>query len=260
MRALFLYLSFLSLSAEPFYALTQTGTPLHGSYPHILFKERDSVTYHCLIPAFESRSFIAPVCLMSTGLLLISNNLFDRHDVKRIAAETFKGFDHSLDDYLQYAPAAAVYLIDLCGYRSANNFLKRSVILAEAEIMMLASVHTLKLASHVLRPDGSNHESFPSGHTAQAFVAASFLAHEYGKRSPWIAVAGYTAAAVTGCMRILNNRHWASDVLFGAGIGILCTELAYRLNRNSVMKFNSKLALLPSMGNKQYGASLHWAF
>lgn len=260
MRTLLFLLFCLSLFVTPVYALPPSDTLLPGPDQNQLFQEKDSATYYCMIPSCESRALIAPVCLMSTGLLLISNDLFDRQDVKRIASKVFKGFDHSLDDYLQYAPVAAAYLIDLCGYPSSNHFLKKSVILAEAEIMMLASVRTLKLASHVLRPDGSNYESFPSGHTAQAFVAASFLAHEYGKKSPWIAVAGYTAAAVTGCMRILNNRHWASDVLFGAGIGILCTELAYRLNRNSVMKFNSKLALLPAVGNKQYGAALYWVF
>ena len=39
--------------------------------------------------------------------------------------------------------------------------------------------------------------------------------------SPWYAVGGYAVATFTGVMRVLNNRHWISDVLSGAGIGIL---------------------------------------
>lgn len=71
------------------------------------------------------------------------------------------------------------------------------------------------------RPDGSNNKSFPSGHTATAFMAATMLHKEYGGRSPWYSIAGYSMATVTGVSRMLNNKHWLSDVLVGAGIGIL---------------------------------------
>jgi len=40
-------------------------------------------------------------------------------------------------------------------------------------------------------------------------------------------VGGYTIATLTGFMRVLNNRHWISDVLVGAGIGILSADLGY---------------------------------
>ena len=53
---------------------------------------------------------------------------------------------------------------------------------------------------------------------------------EYGlTRSPWFSVAGYGVATATGVMRVLNNRHWVSDVMSGAGIGIISTELGYAL-------------------------------
>ena len=47
--------------------------------------------------------------------------------------------------------------------------------------------------------------------------------------SPWISVAGYGIAATTGIFRVIANRHWCSDVLGGAAIGIFSTELAYEL-------------------------------
>lgn len=82
-----------------------------------------------------------------------------------------------------------------------------------------------------MRPDGSTRNSWPSGHTATAFVSATILHKEYGlTRSPWYSVAGYGIATMTGVMRVLNNRHWVSDVLSGAGIGIFSTELAYGLS------------------------------
>ena len=68
---------------------------------------------------------------------------------------------------------------------------------------------------------------YPSGHTATAFTGATLLAHEYGHRSVWIPIAGYTVATATGVMRVLNNRHHVSDVIVGAAVGILAAELAY---------------------------------
>ena len=55
------------------------------------------------------------------------------------------------------------------------------------------------------------------------------LHKEYGHRSPWYSIGGYTVATITGVTRQLNNRHWMSDIMVGAGIGILATELGYFL-------------------------------
>ena len=70
----------------------------------------------------------------------------------------------------------------------------------------------------------------PDGSTANSFVGATVLHKEYGlTRSPWFSVAGYGIATATGVMRVLNNRHWVSDVMSGAGIGIFAGELGYAL-------------------------------
>ncbi len=45
--------------------------------------------------------------------------------------------------------------------------------------------------------------------------------------SPWYGVAGYSIAGATGALRMMNNKHWFSDVLAGAGVGILSTKLTY---------------------------------
>ena len=79
----------------------------------------------------------------------------------------------------------------------------------------------------VLAPDSW---SFPSGHTANAFMIATMMYKEYGELSPWIGIGSYASASTVAVMRMLNNRHWMSDVLFGAGIGILSTELGYYLS------------------------------
>ena len=95
---------------------------------------------------------------------------------------------------------------------------------------MAGFVNGIKYTAKEMRPDGSTANSWPSGHTATAFVGATLLHKEYGlTRSPWWSVAGYGVATATGVMRVLNNRHWISDVMSGAGIGILSGELGYAL-------------------------------
>ncbi len=92
-----------------------------------------------------------------------------------------------------------------------------------------------KYCFDVQRPDGTSHNSFPSGHTATAFMSAHILHKEYGHISPWVSVGAYTVATGVGAMRIMNNRHWTSDVLVGAALGILGTELGYWLS-NKIIK------------------------
>ena len=95
---------------------------------------------------------------------------------------------------------------------------------------MAGLVNGIKYTAKEMRPDGSQANSWPSGHTATAFVGATLLHKEYGlTRSPWFSVAGYGVATATGVMRVLNNRHWVSDVMSGAGIGIMSTELGYAI-------------------------------
>ena len=60
-----------------------------------------------------------------------------------------------------------------------------------------------------------------------AFAAAEFMRQEYKDVSPLYGIAGYGAATITGILRLYNNKHWVSDVVAGAGFGILSTRLAY---------------------------------
>ena len=115
------------------------------------------------------------------------------------------------------------------GVESRSSWGRMLVSDAFSVAIMASVVNTIKYTAHVRRPDKSNYKSFPSGHTATAFMAAMMMHKEYGDRSPWYSISAFTVATATGISRILNNRHWLSDVLAGAGIGILSTELGYYL-------------------------------
>ena len=138
-------------------------------------------------------------------------------------------FNRRVDDYLQYVPAAVMLGMKVAGVKGRSSWGRMIVSDAFSALLMGSAVNTLKQTTHVMRPDGSNDRSFPSGHTATAFMTATMLTKEYGHKSPWIGIGAYTAASATGLMRMANNKHWLSDVLTGAGIGILSTELGYFL-------------------------------
>lgn len=71
-------------------------------------------------------------------------------------------------------------------------------------------------------------ESFPSGHTAYAFMGAAFLSTTFSRefpRSPWrgpLTAGAFTLAALTGILRVGAGEHFVSDVLAGAMLGALC--------------------------------------
>ena len=115
----------------------------------------------------------------------------------------------------------------VCGVESRSSWPKMITADAISTILMAGVTNTIKHTAKERRPDGTSRNSFPSGHTATAFMTATMLEKEYGHISPWIAIGGYSMATATGVMRMVNNRHWMSDVLAGAGIGIVATEFGY---------------------------------
>jgi membrane-associated phospholipid phosphatase len=70
-------------------------------------------------------------------------------------------------------------------------------------------------------PPSNAYTSFPSGHTTVAFAAATVFAMEY-KDTKWAPILAYSASSLIGLSRIMQNAHWASDVLVGAALGFLC--------------------------------------
>ncbi|MCX6307702.1 MAG: phosphatase PAP2 family protein, partial [Bacteroidia bacterium] len=116
-----------------------------------------------------------------------------------------------------------------------------------------------KLATQVIRPAPSTERSsFPSQHTSEAFVAATFLHREFGHISPWISVAGYTTAAWVGYARIARNRHFLPDVLMGAAVGTLATNATYWMYDALMPKLKSRLSLSPNLSPE--GAEIQFCY
>ena len=139
-------------------------------------------------------------------------------------------FKTGIDDYTQFFGPAMVVGLKLGGVEGRSDWPRLMASSLMGYAIMAGMVNGIKYTAKEMRPDGSTANSWPSGHTATSFVGATILHKEYGlTRSPWYSVAGYGVATATGVMRVLNNRHWISDVMSGAGIGILSGELGYAL-------------------------------
>lgn len=172
---------------------------------------------------FQATYIGAP--LIASGLIVSSQD----KKFRSLRNDFLPSFQHHIDDFTQLTPVAVMLGMKIAGVKSRSSWGRLAVSDAFAATMMFGAVQSLKNITHVTRPDGSNNHSFPSGHTATAFMAATMLSKEYGHISPWVTVGAYSMATATGLMRIANNKHWLSDVMVGAGIGIITTELGYWL-------------------------------
>lgn len=200
-------------------------------------------------------AFILPAAAVTYGFVALNNNTLRRLDnyVHKKINEDNHSFHTSADDYLRYVPAVAVYGLDLMGIKGRNNFRDKTAILIIIGSVSTLSVDVLKSSSNRMRPNRLNDYSFPSGHSATAFASAEFLRKEYGEESIWYSIGGYGVASATSVLRLYKNYHWFSDVVAGAGLGILSTKFAY-LVYPSVQKMiwgkrKSDIVILPTYQN-----------
>ena len=212
------------------------------------------------------KSMIIPAALITYGFVAQGSEQLKGFDVslKNEIRETRPFFYTKIDNYLQYAPAVAVYGLNAIGIKGRNNFRDRTMIYLLSNVITGVTVQSLKAITKVQRPDGFGTNAFPSGHTATAFAAAEFLRMEYKDVSPWYGIAGYLAATTTGILRMYNNRHWFRDILPGAGFGILSTKVAYWIYPAIKRKFFKdkpmKTILLPYYQNGGGGITLVYNF
>lgn len=216
-------------------------------------------------PKFEA--FIIPATFIGYGLISLSdNNAIRRLDwsTKRELQEDHPLFAAHIDNYLQFVPAAAVYVLNLAGLKGKHSLIDATGLYIMSVGIMGVTVQSLKTTTHRWRPDNSANDSFPSGHTANAFAAAEFLNQEYKEVSPWYGYSGYMVATATGVLRMYNNKHWVSDVVAGAGIGILSTKLSYILYpkiKSLILGKNAQnYNLSPSYQQHTIGFSFNGAF
>ncbi len=173
----------------------------------------------------KGQSFILPVGLIGTGALGTSGKfIIPDGKIKAARDRNFATFHTSLDNYLQFAPMAAGYVALINNKK--HSFWKYTEKVVVTEVVVNVLVQSVKHITKVPRPDDGAPTSFPSGHTAQAFAGATIFSDEFAQHNVWLTIASYTSATAVGVLRILNNRHWASDVIAGAGFGMASAKLS----------------------------------
>ena len=170
-----------------------------------------------------------PSAMITYGLISLEDNGIRQldYDVRKSIADKNAFWDTRIDDYLLLSPAAAAFGMKLCGVESTHNLKDMSILYVLSNVLMSGVIFTTKGIADRERSSGSSNYSFPSGHAAAAFVAAEFLHQEYKDKSVWIGFGGYAMASFIGAARIYNDAHWLSDVITGAGVGILSTKAVY---------------------------------
>lgn len=213
--------------------------------------------------------YIIPATLVSYGVLaqfIPALDDFD-HSIK----DGFSSFNQNkckVDDYIQYLPTIAFAGLGTLGVETDYKFVDRLCIGAMAYTLVGATVLTTKQLTGIERPDGSANNSFPSGHTAFSFVGADLVYMAYKDSSPIYGIIAYTCATTVGFLRMYNNRHWFSDVVCGAGVGILASRLSFWAfdkikqcidkRHNKDLSFNGGIA--PFVYDNKIGLSLSLTF
>ena len=111
---------------------------------------------------------------------------------------------------------------------------------------------------------GDQYRSFPSGHSLAAFAAAAAVSSEtsdWWPRTRWIiGPALFTGATLTGVSRMYDNKHWASDVIVGAGLGTFAGLKVVRYNNAHPGSRLEKLFLSGSIvPTADGGHAFHWS-
>jgi membrane-associated phospholipid phosphatase len=215
-------------------------------------QQKESVNHFTLL-----KHLAIPVSLIIYGITLSGH---ESKELELSLHQKFPLFKSHLDDYAQYIPIGAFLIDGPLGLNPQNNLKSRAVYTAISYGTMAITINILKRAIHEQRPDLSDYNSFPSGHTATAFAGAELFHQELKYSHPILSYAAFPIAVGVGSFRMLNNKHYLSDVLVGAGIGILSTKLAYgiyhpQLNNHKESKLSLNFSPTKVMGESGFALS-----
>ena len=221
----------------------------------VILKSQDS-TY---IAPKLTKAIIVSSTLMTAGI--ITNEKGIKQDFQEWVRNQYNVSQSSIDDYLQHLPIAMLYTADLLKGTDKREVGRHTRHLITSEIFSIGTALLLKELVNNTRPNGGSH-SFPSGHTAHAFTGATVFYLSMREEHPILAYAGFIPASLTGAYRMIKDKHWVSDVLFGAGLGILSATLVYELDvwksrtktRESKGDFSFQLGFTPA----GLGVTLNW--
>ena len=192
---------------------------------------RDSSVYEKEITSH----YLKPTALIVPGTFLVYAGLKPIiHGIKKLDDTIYANvkanhpdFHTNAEDYLMWAPSASIYMLDAFNVKTQHTFKEHLIIDAGSIVITGGIGYAMRLVSRHIEVYQTHGTDFPSGHTANAFRGAELLHQELKDNNKLISYSGYVAATAVGVLRILNKDHLLTEVLAGAGLGILSTKLTY---------------------------------
>lgn len=183
------------------------------------------------IPPYKlkAKNLILPgTFLIYGGLKPVINGIPKLDDkIMNQIRENYPGFHTHAADYLMWMPSASVYTMDAFHVKMEHSF-KEHLILDAGSILVTGALgFGMRKISENINAYHSENTKFPSGHTANAFRGAEIIHQELKISHPVLSYSGYVVAAGVGLLRIYDKDHFLSEVIAGAGLGILSTKLTY---------------------------------
>lgn len=166
------------------------------------------------------------------GIKNLDENIFLH--VKRI----YPDFHTNADNYLMWAPSASIYLMDALKVKTHHSFREHLIIDAGSIIVTGGIGYLMRKISSNIKVYNLNDSQFPSGHTSNVFRGAEIFHQELKGSHEVLSYSGYLVAVSVGALRIYNKDHLLTEVIAGAGLGILSTKISYLVFNK--IKYQSK--------------------
>jgi membrane-associated phospholipid phosphatase len=142
--------------------------------------------------------------------------------IKRNFTGNNLGIPSEVDKALKWLPAVIFFLT-----KTKNSTANKIKIFLVAETVRNCLIRPVKKLTKRRRPDSIfKRNSFPSSHTATSFMGAEMIRSEINQFTP-VSTFSYTIATSTALLRVYKRKHWASDVVAGALIGVISAKLAH---------------------------------
>ena len=189
---------------------------------------KDTLFYNDNTTQISTQKLILPTSLILVGSLGVCNNKLQsvNHSIRDYMTDLRGDNYFRADDYFQYLPVISHIGLEGIGVKSKHPFKERLIVATTSYLAMGIMVNGVKYTVRERRPDLSARNSFPSGHTATAFMGAELVRIEYGNG---FGIGMYAIASGVAFLRLYNDRHWFNDVVAGAGTGILSARIGYWL-------------------------------
>lgn len=236
-----------SVSASPLLAQDVADRPAEPKKRGIFFLELldDTLRDFSRLPSKDTFTLLA-----FGGVVALNGSAMDGPSSARMSssslASPFMAGETIGGARLQIAGAAATYAIGrLTGSDRAAAI---GGDLLRAQFVTQAITGVVKMSVRRGRPDGTEF-SFPSGHSSVSFASATVLQQHLGWKAgiPAYAVASYVAAS-----RIHDKRHYLSDVVFGAAVGIAAGRTV------TIGRGDKQFAVAPVAAPGGAGVSFTW--